>query len=266
LISLLGIALFDNSSKLFSFSIEQVKGLSKSVIPKSDIKRDSKIDNRLKEQIPKNNHVLENQTLENEKLNKAIQENNKNEIKKPIIKEDLQDNLSSGTNVKVANVKHTSTTEELTIQIKNLQKNEEINKQINEKNGNDKQIQSKINGRNSNINDHTDQKIKLNLIIKENKNVEKKEEFKKIIYENKKEDIVIDKEKDNGNIDPVAKCPNCRQMIYFEGGCRFITCQSNYCKSNKYFCIICGSSLNKTDKMSHFIDGLYANTCMNKRN
>lgn len=74
------------------------------------------------------------------------------------------------------------------------------------------------------------------------------------------------KEEDNEIESPKFKqCPYCHNYIEYYGGCKFITCYSFICKSNKYFCWNCNEKLYINDKDKHFAKyGLYSNFCSAK--
>ena len=57
-------------------------------------------------------------------------------------------------------------------------------------------------------------------------------------------------------------CPHCKSNYLFEGGCNFITCESQICKRQKYFCHLCKKKLHTTEKISHFPNGIYKD-CLN---
>ena len=57
-------------------------------------------------------------------------------------------------------------------------------------------------------------------------------------------------------------CPNCKLNYLFEGGCNFITCESQYCNRRKYFCHLCKKRLLISEKISHFPNGIHSN-CLN---
>ena len=63
--------------------------------------------------------------------------------------------------------------------------------------------------------------------------------------------------------DPSLRCcPHCKSLYIFDGGCKFITCESAYCKKKKYFCHLCGNRLQPSEKISHFPKGIYGNSCL----
>jgi len=59
----------------------------------------------------------------------------------------------------------------------------------------------------------------------------------------------------------LRKCPHCSIPIIKEEGCNFITCQSNFCKGEKFFCYICGDKLLASQKGNHFPNGIYNDSC-----
>ena len=61
----------------------------------------------------------------------------------------------------------------------------------------------------------------------------------------------------------IGCCPHCRYNYIFEGGCKFITCESAFCNKKKFFCHLCKKSLKFTEKTSHFPNGIYGNSCLN---
>ena len=61
----------------------------------------------------------------------------------------------------------------------------------------------------------------------------------------------------------IGCCPHCKSNYIFEGGCKFITCESAFCNKKKFFCHLCKKSLKLTEKTSHFPNGIYGNSCLN---
>ena len=57
-------------------------------------------------------------------------------------------------------------------------------------------------------------------------------------------------------------CPHCKSNYLFEGGCNFITCESQICNRKKYFCHLCKKRLQLSEKISHFPNGIYKD-CLN---
>ena len=57
-------------------------------------------------------------------------------------------------------------------------------------------------------------------------------------------------------------CPHCKSNYLFEGGCNFITCESQICNRKKYFCHVCKKRLQLNERTSHFPNGIYGN-CLN---
>ena len=111
-----------------------------------------------------------------------------------------------------------------------------------------------------------------NLDSTENKNV--KEEFshknkvERSLHIEESSELIIKnniyvKENKNDQINEIPKCPYCLVYVIIEGGCDFITCNSNFCKGKKYFCKVCNKKLLLSDKVSHFPQGMFNNSCKN---
>ena len=89
---------------------------------------------------------------------------------------------------------------------------------------------------------------------------------------NKDQSVVIPNQFDNlknshePQDDNLKNCPHCKSKYFFEGGCKFITCQSAFCNNKKFFCHLCGTRLQASDKIIHFPQGIYANSCLKNHN
>lgn len=66
----------------------------------------------------------------------------------------------------------------------------------------------------------------------------------------------------------LIKCPKCYCPIEYIGGCNLIRCESPFCNSETYFCLICKKPVSHSSKQQHYPYGILANTCINtiKRN
>jgi hypothetical protein len=71
------------------------------------------------------------------------------------------------------------------------------------------------------------------------------------------------KEKENDQMNELPKCPYCLLYVIIEGGCNFITCDSLLCQGRKFFCKICNKKLLLSDKITHFPQGMFNNSCKN---
>ena len=74
---------------------------------------------------------------------------------------------------------------------------------------------------------------------------------------------LVEKQIENSanDITNTIKCPHCLLFVFIEDGCNSVTCTSAFCKGRKLFCKICGNKLLHTQKLSHFSQGQYANSC-----
>eukprot|EP00434_Breviolum_minutum_P020780 symbB.v1.2.018328.t1/scaffold1417.1/size119926/2 len=69
------------------------------------------------------------------------------------------------------------------------------------------------------------------------------------------------------------RCPVCRHLCERESGCNFMTCPSEQCKGETYFCYLCGELLTSSDHAAHYegfegaigLRGPFGSVCMNKR-
>ncbi|CAE7538222.1 ARI10, partial [Symbiodinium sp. CCMP2456] len=69
------------------------------------------------------------------------------------------------------------------------------------------------------------------------------------------------------------RCPVCRHLCERESGCNFMTCPSEQCKGETYFCYLCGEILAASDHASHYegfdgaigLRGPFGSVCMNRR-
>lgn len=64
----------------------------------------------------------------------------------------------------------------------------------------------------------------------------------------------------------LMKCPHCGIISERYQGCAFMTCQSQQCRSQKYFCYICGCVLQTSEHYTHFFDKPFGIECRNKNN
>ena len=62
----------------------------------------------------------------------------------------------------------------------------------------------------------------------------------------------------------INNCPHCKTIYFFENGCNFITCSSVFCKSQKFFCHLCGDKLKNSQKNSHYPNGIYGDSCFKR--
>ena len=89
---------------------------------------------------------------------------------------------------------------------------------------------------------------------------------------NKDQSVVIPNQFDNlknshePQDDNLKNCPHCKSKYFFEGGSKFITCLSLFCNKKKFFCHLCGSKLQTSEKINHFPQGIYANSCLKNHN
>ncbi|CAE8660928.1 unnamed protein product [Polarella glacialis] len=69
------------------------------------------------------------------------------------------------------------------------------------------------------------------------------------------------------------RCPVCRNLCERGSGCNFMTCPSEQCKSQTFFCYLCGELLAAADHASHYegfegavgLRGPFGSVCANKR-
>jgi len=62
----------------------------------------------------------------------------------------------------------------------------------------------------------------------------------------------------------ITTCPKCIMTVEYIGGCKYIQCQTPFCKGKTYFCLICKSIVALAYKDNHFPDGVFSAKCKNK--
>jgi len=71
----------------------------------------------------------------------------------------------------------------------------------------------------------------------------------------------------------LKQCPSCRHLCQRESGCNFMTCPSEQCKGQTYFCYICEEALAASDHAAHYEGfegaagraGPFGSVCLNRR-
>mmetsp|Transcript_11680 Transcript_11680/g.11598 ORF Transcript_11680/g.11598 Transcript_11680/m.11598 type:complete len:121 (+) Transcript_11680:209-571(+) len=56
-------------------------------------------------------------------------------------------------------------------------------------------------------------------------------------------------------------CPHCGVPCERFSGCKFMTCNSQECKKQKFFCYLCGTKLEHSQHWTHFFNSPFGEHC-----
>ena len=203
--------------------------------------------------------------ISNDEIKNIFKENQEFKFDNNEINEFVKNSLNI---TKINAIKYINIIDDLTLYLKNNKLDSKYDR-IAKVGNNELNILSSSEEKNNYIIDINNNEEKNNYIIDINSSEEKNNNY--IIDDVETNNIPKKRDKNEvSNViipiqaESINNCPHCKTIYFLENGCNFITCSSVFCKSQKFFCHLCGDKLKNSQKNSHYPNGIYGDSCFKR--